>query len=98
VYTYGCSVLWIIYRGKEPHWGSSWIERAWPRAIAWDWAQKKIQEDPKRGSFQVPNVMNFLNFRSLPFCKIPEIWDIKFKTFCIGRCIELHWSNLTRSL
>jgi hypothetical protein len=28
--------------------------------------------------------------RYLLFHKIPEIWNVKFKTFYLGRCIKLH--------
>jgi hypothetical protein len=56
---------------------------------------------PWNGSF--PNMMKFLisgilrSFRYLLFRKVPEIWNVKLKTFCLGRCIKLHKQNL-RSL
>jgi len=48
-------------------------------------------------------MMNFFDFRNFLKRKVPEYSylpfpEVEFKSFCLGRCVELHSWSLTRSL
>jgi hypothetical protein len=54
----------------------------------------KMREDSKRGSF--PQQDKLSNLRNL--MKQKGNWKVKFETFCLGMCDELHRPNLRWSL
>jgi hypothetical protein len=72
----------LMYRGKEALWDN--LPRPGP----------KMREDSKRGSF--PQQDKLSNLRNL--MKRKGNWKVKFETFCLGMCVELHRPNLRWSL